>query len=339
MQTHKKLLGLLMAVSLAFIAGDSRAAGKPTANDLLRLLPDGSGLVIVDMARVTHSPVWEVLSTQETVKREIAKLEGEIADLGVSLGDIETLTLAFPNSPAGHPTIAVAGSFDQTTLVGRLRMNQKVKVSSEDYHGFEVFIVTPVRTDAAGSTGVSKGAGTRAGEPVSFTFFDSRSTVLGSRESVRDSIDVKLGTRPSIGDNATLMQAMSENMDAPIRLAVALTPDMTGKLQTSDLPLPDFKSIKLVLAGIDLSSGVDIKATLRNDTADHAKNVADSLNGLLGMVRGFLGVSNDAKLAGAAEALKTVIITNADVDVKISGSVSVDLIKSFLNSGAVPKKP
>ncbi|HKS42962.1 MAG TPA: hypothetical protein VJX74_20280, partial [Blastocatellia bacterium] len=227
-----------------------------------------------------------------------------------------------------NPAVAVSGGFDQNDVLSRLRANPKVKLTSEKYKNYEIFSADSVKTS---SDGQAKGGEFRhKKDDGAFVFYDSRTAVVGSPAAVRASIDTKLGARQSIAQNAKLIEAIAQNPSAAIRFAMTVTPSMTSGLKSSELPLPDFDSVKMVFGSVDVASGVDLIATLRSDTAEHAKSIADRLNGLLDMARGFLGASNDAKMAPLVSALKTVTVTGADIDVKITGNVPMEVITQVL---------
>ena len=88
----------------------------------------------------------------------------------------------------------------------------------------------------------------------------------------------------------------------------------------------------MVFGTIDVRSGIDLSITLRTDTAEHAASVAERLNSLLGMDKGFLGAMTDPKISPIADALKTVNIISADVDVRITGSLPMDVLTGLLSS-------
>ena len=109
-----------------------------------------------------------------------------------------------------------------------------------------------------------------------------------------------------------------------------MTQSMATGLSSSQLPIPDFSSVNLIFGALDVASGVDLNATLRNDTADHAKSVADRLNGLLAMAKGFLGAAADGKFSAVSEALKSVSIVGNDIDVTITASLTQEFFTQFL---------
>lgn len=317
---------LALAVSVSASRTSALPAGQ-SGSDLLQVLPDGHAVIVVDVQRVTTSSLWSAISAQNKVKSEIDKAQAEISELGVNIAGIQTVALTFSGEGTNNPAVAVTGGFDQNDLLSRLRTNPKVKLTSEKYKNYEIFRAESVKTP---NNGQAKDGEFHRKDDGAFVFYDAKTAVIGSASAVRASIDTKLGSRQSIAQNAKLAEAIAQNPSAAVRFAIEVTPSMTSGLKSSDLPLPDLASIKMVFGSVDVSSGVDLIATLRSDTAEHAKNLADRLNGLLDMARGFLGASNDPKNAPLVGALKTVTVTGADIDVKITGNVPMEIITQVL---------
>lgn len=310
---------ILLALAVSASAVRTSAWAAQTGNDLLQLLPDGSTVVVVDVQRVTTSSLWATLSAQNKIKSELDKAQAEISEMGISLAGIQTVALTFSGEGTHNPAVAVSGGFDQNDVLSRLRANPKVKLTSEKYKNYEIFSADSVKSGE--TTKKDDGA---------FVFYDSKTAVVGSSAAVRASIDTKTGARQSVAQNAKLAEALAQNSSAAVRFAMVVTPSMTSGLKSSDLPLPDLDSVKMVFGSVDVASNLDINATLRSDTAEHAKNIADRLNGLLDMAKGFLGASKDPKTAPFADLLKTVTITGADIDVKITGNLPMEIITQVL---------
>lgn len=334
---RKLTFSALLALALTAGAVNWIIARSATRADLLDVLPDGSGVAVIDFQKITGSALWATVSSQQKLKCAIDKAQSEIADIGVKLNDVHTVALVFSSKDLGNSTVAVNGGFDQSDVLERLRSNPKVKLTSEKYKGFDVYTVRSVPQPADSSkiqdskTSVAPRAATLKHD-ASFVFRDSSTVVAGSAEAVRISVDVMTGARPSAAQDAQLADALAQSGTAAIRFAITLTPAMTGSLQSSELPIPDFSSVKLIFGAIEVASGIDLNATLRSDTAENAKSIAERLNGLLGMAKGYLGAMSDPKSAPIVDALKTVSITSSDIDVKITGSLPAELLNSLFAS-------
>jgi hypothetical protein len=294
---------------------------------LLRLLPDGGGIAIVDVQRTLTSSFWTTVSSQDKIRTTVDKVHTELSAVGLRLSDLRTFAVVFPSGSTKDFTGVISGSFNQTELLSHLRSKPELKVVSETYKNVEIYQVTDVP-----KAGTAKAEAKPAvnDNKTAFAFYDSGTVVVGNLAGVRASIDTRAGTRPSIAQNAKLQAMLAENPSAAIRFAAEVTPGMTQGIQTGGVPIPDLSSIKMVFGTIDITSSIDINTTLRHDTAEHAKAISDQLNGLFGMLKGFLGSSSDPKLAPIAGALESVKIVNTDLDVKITGSLSQDIIVQLL---------
>ncbi|HJQ71586.1 MAG TPA: hypothetical protein VKA70_21600 [Blastocatellia bacterium] len=311
----KRIAFMAIALALVLTAGIGRSSARPAAQgaDLLRLLPDGSGVVVIDVQKVTSSSLWAVVSAKSPVKDVVQKIN-EMSDLGLSLNDFRSLAVVFGPTGPNNFTAAVSGTFNQSALLARARADQRIKLTSEKYKNFEVYNVT------------SANQAESRRHDLSFAFPDAGTVVAGTQAGVRASIDTLTGSKPGIAQNAKLTGAINSDPAAAVRFAIEMTPAMTGGLQSSEVPLPDFSSINMIFGGVDLTSGIGINATLRSNTAEQAKGLAERLNGLLAMAKAYMGSSSDPKMVALNDALKSVTINGADVDVKITGNLPMELL-------------
>lgn len=325
-----KKVSFILILATVLIAAGSRmttARSEPqSAVELLQLLPDGNILAVIDVQKVTASSLWATLSTQPKVKSTLDKMQADISDIGVSLSDVQTVALVFSGKDFNNPTVAVNGGFDQSAVLSHLRSNQKIKLTSERYKNYDVYRTEPLPTSAAGDAGAPGAAATaRKTNETSFFFYDSKRVVVGSASSVRASVDAISGARANVAQNAKLTEGIGQNPSAAVRFAINLMPSMTSGLSSFEIPIPDFSSVNLIFGAIDVASGVTLNATLRNDTAEHAKTITDRLNGLLMAAKGLLTASTNPKMSALSEALKSVSIAGNDIDVTITASLPQEL--------------
>ena len=307
---------LALAVSVSLRPSAARTPAQ-TGTELLNALPDGNAVVLIDVQRVTSSALWNMLAAQEKFRSAFDKIQSSLAEVGLSLSDVQTVAVSFSNADANNPAVAVSGRLNQSALLARLRADEKVKLTSETYKGFEVFKVEPVKAPAG-----------KPHDSGGFAFLDGTTAVAGTNASVRAAIDVKTGSRASIAQNAKLTEALATTNGAAVRFALEMS-TLAGKLPTG--PMGDFSSIKLIFGSVDVTTAIDLNATLRNDTAEHAHALATQLSGLLEMARGFLGASKDPKMAPLAAALKSVSITGNEQDVRITGSLPMEVLAQLLH--------
>ncbi len=313
----KKIFFAALALVFAFSAGLSGVGARAHQTDLLQLLPDGKFVAVADMQRVTRSSFWATLAAENKIRRMIDEVEDTFSDIGLKLEDLNSLALVGSSSSIDSGVMAVSGAFNQANILASLRANPKIRLTSEKYKGFDVFEVTDTIPD---------GKNDRA----AFAFYDSSTAVVGSLSGVRTAIDVRTGERPSVAQNAKLSAALAQTPHSAVRFAVEMTPGLSGRLKADNMPMPDFASIKLIFGTVDFTSAIEVNATLRSEAAGSAKAIGDQLNSLLGMAKGFLGVSGDPKMASLGEMLKTVSVTVEETDVKISGNIPAEVLAQLL---------
>jgi hypothetical protein len=321
----KKVVFILMVAIVLVTAGSAVTRARAHAqsgSELLQLLPDGNVLAVIDVQKVTASSLWTTLSTQPKVKSTLDKMQSDISEIGVRFSDIHTVALVFSGKGLNDPTVAVTGGFDQTAVLSHMRANQKIRLTSERYKNYDVYRSEDMPAAATGDAATAGAAApAHKAKETSFVFYDSRTVVVGSASSVRASVDARSGERASVAQNAKLTEGIGQNASAAVRFAVNLTPSMTSGLSSLEIPIPDFSSVNLIFGSIDVTSGVALNATLRNDTADHAKAIADRLNGLVMAVKGLLTSTSNPKMSALNEALKSVSIVGNDIDVTITASL------------------
>ena len=321
----KKLLIAVLAISFA---ATSQIGGATTnraiaPNDLLQILPDGNGVVLLDIKRVTSSGLWATISSHDPIKSALNKAQIETSEIGVKLSDLSSLATVLPASGAQNAVVAVTGTFSKGDLLSRLRADQKVRLTTETYKNNEIHKI--VRVAAA------KPEGKARSEEVAFSFSDDFTVLLGSVIGVRSAIDVRVGEKASAAQNQRLTSALAECPAGAAQFAILLTRSMTGAIQSSNLPLPDFSTLTMAFGAVDFTDAIDLNVTLRSDTPEHSKAIADQLNGLLGMVKGLLGTgAGDPRREAVAAAAKALTIANVGADVKISGNLSAELLDQVL---------
>src|SRR5438128_3562351 len=184
----KRVALTAILLALAISAGVRPSAARSASqggNELLNVLPDGNAVLLIDVQRVTSSPLWNMLAAQEKFRSAFDKMQSELSEVGLSLTDVQTVAITFSNGDTNNPAVAVSGHLNQSALLARLRADQKVKLTSETYKGVEVFKVESAETKQppAGKAAHHNDSG--------FAFLDSATVVAGTPTSVRAAIDVK----------------------------------------------------------------------------------------------------------------------------------------------------
>lgn len=309
------IVGLTLMLAISIGMANSAARSAP-ASELLNSLPNGSGVVLVNVRSVLGSSLF----AQGKLKSALEKVESEISQVGLKLSDLDSAAISFSSGKFNDPTIVVNGSFDQANLLARAKDSGKVKISAQKYKNFDVYTATDVNI-----------AATKTPNDMAFAFLDASTVVAGNAAGVRASIDARSGETPNITKNAKLMEGLSQSAASPIRFALEVTPNMTKGFESTGIPMPKFSSLQMVFGSVNLDAGIALDASLRNDTADHAKEMTDQLNGLLSLFKGLMGSSDDAKMAPIIEVIKSVKVSNTNLDVKVTASLPADILAKILN--------
>ncbi|HEY6332575.1 MAG TPA: hypothetical protein VI756_24845 [Blastocatellia bacterium] len=307
---------LLAATSVSTLG---RTNPRPSATDLQSSLPDGIGVASVDISQLTGSTLWGALASGDKPVRAIQSLQARMSDIGLKLTDLSQMAVCLSSPGTNGLLAAVTGSISEDALVGKLRADSRVKLTTESYKNARVY-----------AAAITNKAGTRT-QNLSFAFTAPAIVVLGSSKGVHAAIDAARGDKPSLAGDSKLQSALAGTGAGPIRFAIAPTPDLAKQLESSSIPLPDFSTVDLVFGSLGVSSGIDLNVTLHNDTADHATAMAAQLNSLLSMAKGMLGSSTNPKNQVILEAVKTVSITSSQSDVKITGSLSQDMLSKVFH--------
>jgi hypothetical protein len=306
-------LTLMLAIGIGMANSAARSA---PASDLLNSLPNGNGVVLVNVKAVLGSSLF----AQGKLKSALEKVESEISQVGLKLSDLDSAAISFSSDKFKDPTIIVNGSFDKASLLARAKDSGKVNITSQTYKSLDVYTVTDAKAPAA-----------KISNAMTFAFLDASTVVAGNAAAVRASIDARSGEAPNITKNAKLMEGLSQSASSPIRFAMEITPGMTKGFESTGIPMPKFSSLQMVFGSVNLDAGIALDASLRNDTADHAKEMTDQLNGLLGLFKGLMGSSDDPKMAPLVEVIKSVKVSNTNVDVKVTASLPAEILAKFFN--------
>jgi hypothetical protein len=328
----KRITIIAFTLLLALSAGIASISARPApfaGSELLNNLPDGGAVAVFDVKAVLNSPLF----TQGKLKSALDKVQTELSQVGLKLSDLNSAAISFPSGKFNNPTIVVNGAFNQADLLARAKDSGKVTLSSQKYKNFDVYAVTEVKAATAktpnDSVTAANAATAKTPNDMAFAFLDANTVVAGNAASVRASIDARSGERANVTKNAKLMEGLSQNTLSPIRFALEVTPGMTKGLADSGIPLPNFSSLQMIFGDVSLAEGIGLNASLRNDTADHAKEMTEQLNSLLGLVKGLMGASNDAKMAPLVAAIKTVKVVNENLDVKVTASLPSDMLNQL----------
>jgi hypothetical protein len=313
------------AVTLgALVLGTARAAVGPLPPDALPILADARYVMGLDVARFYassfHKRYAHDASTRPDALRELEAKTGLDPER-----DVDRVFAAGGVPGESRGVALIQGRFDPTRIARAIETEKK-GVTWKQYFGVTVYIF-----------------GEESRSPGALTFLDDQSILLGTEKSVRGVIERKSrpgGAPPSqirelvgrvkpgstfwmVGD-ATVLSALQANVHA--------APTLT---------LPALKSL-LVTGDLD----PEVTVSIVGDTADAAgaKNVADVVRGLVGLLS--LQAAQRPELAQLSSAV--VVATDAN-QVHVDAHIPYALVDALAPrhtptppsspSGALPEGP
>jgi hypothetical protein len=245
-----------------------RAQGVALDRSLVALLPPhATSLVGVDVERLKRTPVWrqfEERSARDSHFEELARETGfdprrDVYELLVASGG------------PGQLVALACGSFDTAAWTRVLKENKAV---SETYRGFE--LLGPEDAHKQGR----------------FAFLDNRTVLAGSRTEVLAAIDRKIGGGPSLLANTALLnRAQAISGTHPV-WAVSDSPGQIvarGFGGSPDARVSNFarifSSMRAATFALDLSFGLELRASGVCGTAEDARTLADAARGVVALGR------------------------------------------------------
>ncbi|PYP89608.1 MAG: hypothetical protein DMF61_02765 [Blastocatellia bacterium AA13] len=310
---------LAIAVLAAAFALRPRSARTSGTADLIQFLPDGNGIVTVDVQRVVASDLWTTASAQGRFKNLITSAQGEMASLGIKMTDVKTAVIAIPGGGPAQAVSIVTGSFKERELISRLQQDKRVTITNAPYKAVDVYTLTP--SDSTSQTTTT---------PVAFAFYDSSTIAMGSTNGVKSSIDVKAGDQRGIAQNQKYADVITQLPSGAVGLVLSPQAFLGHFPKDAVLPLPDLKTVDLIFGVIEIGSIVDLNLTFRNETAEQGASMATNLSALLKTAAGILKVTKKGKYASLADALKTFSVTSNGQDVKMTGTLTKELFAQVL---------
>lgn len=281
---------------------------------------------------------------------------------------------AIPGSKEGNFYAIVTGGFDREKLLSGIASNpDKISMESESYGDRTLYILTS--KEKASDSDSPLGALPKNIDKVGMAFLNPGMLVLGNIDGVKNTLDVQNGKKPNVLSNQKLGGYLSGlNSAALIRFA-GIVPDKSkvetakkdadgskkkvitnDELGGSSASQPESSSsgsaeddptgmmggmqklIEAVQGGygsVDVSSGFNIDSTMQIRSENEARQISQSLNGLIGLGRMMLSGQtqkgqNDLSQAKFLELVNQISIADTGKDVKILMNVSEQLVQEIL---------
>ena len=268
------------AVLLVRTEHSASAQGLTLDRSLAALLPpNATSLVGVDVEALKGTPAYRRFEEQSRQKRD-SHFDEFTAQTGFDpRRDVESLLVA-SWGPAGAKDpefVAVARGRFNVDAISRVLREKKATV--ETYRGLPVFGPEQKEQQQQHNQG-------------RFVFLDSQTALAGTRVAVLGAIDRKLGGGPSLLSNTALLGRAQTIGGAH---QVWVVSDSPGQMVSRALPKNAdaqasnfariFSSMRNTAIALDLTGGLDLRASGVCGTAQDAKTLADAARGMVALGR------------------------------------------------------
>jgi hypothetical protein len=306
--------------SLTF--GGQRQKTTPAApSNIASYLPASDAIAIVDVKRMLSETMPSILgSDQAKLAQANAEIDKFKTKTGVDLRQFNRVAVgmryAYPNATTTRlETVAIAhGTFDAKAVSASAREAANGKSREEKYRGLTITIINvndQIKLLGLWNITINEFA---------ICPLDPNSLALGTLGNVKAAIDAgKAGRAP-----ADLMSLATKDPAAVIGFGANVTPELLATLDVgNDTIAKDVSSIKQAYGSVgSTQSDVTVMMVARTDSADAAKNLSDTVEGLRQLGTMFVGRLAQPRKALAESALNNLKVTARGTEIEIRTQVA-----------------
>jgi hypothetical protein len=332
---NKKLLVSLFAFALllgALVLGlgspaRTESTATPQRADVGSYLPPSDGVAIVDSRRLLNETVPRILAADPAkLAQANAEVEKFKTRTGVDPRSFDRLTVGtvftYPSPKVTRlETVAIAhGTFDPKAIATAARTNAKYR--EEKYRGATIMVVTI--NEEMKLLGLLN---MRLNE-VAICVLDANTLAIGNVSRVRAAID----TGKAGGKNAELIALAAQDPSAVMGFGANLSRELTSKLDIgNDTIAKDASSIRQAYGSVgSTDNDVSVLLVARTDSAEAAKNLSDTVEGLKQLGAIFVPRLAPPKRALAQSALDSLKITTRGTEIELRLQVAASTLASVI---------
>ena len=320
----------LPALSISAFAQTRPRATSRTGPSLLASLPESDAVALVKMKRALNEAMPKLLATNPA---KLASANAQIDQFKERTGidprafDEVAFGVSYVYPREGvtkFQTVGLArGSFNSAAMVAAGRIAANGKYREEKYQGKSIYIFT-LDQDFKVFGVISFKVGEFAASPV-----DSNTLAVGDPTSVKNLIDVSRGRKRA---SAELVALASRDPEAIIGFGGNISPALLQSLDIGNQAIAqDLSSVRQVYGSIGVGpTNVDMFLTARTTSADSAKNLGDTLEGLKQLGALFVPRLSGARGTLAKSALNNLKIATLDNELQIRTAVAQTAIAPLM---------
>jgi hypothetical protein len=312
---------IITLISSLTFGGQRQKTTAAAPSNIASYLPASDAVAIVDVKRMLNETMPSILgSDQAKLAQANAEIDKFKTKTGVDLRQFNRVAVgmryAYPNATTTKlETVAIAhGTFDAKAVSASARAAAPGKSREEQYRGLTITIISvndQIKLLGLWNITINE---------LAICPLDPTSLALGTLENVKAAIDAgKAGRAP-----AKLISLASKDPAAVIGFGANITPELLSKLDLgNDTIAKDVSSIKQAYGSVgSTQSDVTVMMVARTDSADAAKNLGDTVEGLRQLGSMFIGRLADPRRALAESALNNLKVTARETEVEIRTQVA-----------------
>ncbi len=316
------IAGALLTASLSsLLFAQRQSVTAPASANVGSYLPASDAIAVINVKRMLNETMPMILGSDAA---KLAQANAEVEKFKTRTGvDPRTFdrvvfgmryTYPSPNTTKFESVAIARGTFNANSLTAAVKQNAKGKFREEKYRGNNIIVVSvddQMKVLGLFDMHVSE---------LAISILDENTVALGTIENVRAAIDAGKQGRAS----ADLIALATRDANAVASFGANLSKQLLGKLDVgNDTLAKDVSSIKQAYGSVgSTQSDVTMMLVARTDSADAAKNLGDTVEGLRQLGSIFIGRMAAPKKDLAESALNNLKVTARGSELEIRTQVA-----------------
>ena len=306
----------------ALAQGPRSSSGAKAVSSLLSSLPPSDAVAVVNVNRVLDEALPKLLAENPAkvaeVNEELAKFKTQTGLDPRSFHQIALgLSYTYPQEGITKiTTVAIAsGTFNSGALVAAGRLAANGKYAEHKYQGKTIYVFSMDREIKL------LGLWNLKVSDLAVTSLDGNTLALGSLESVQGVINAKRTRRYA---NPQLVELASRDPNAIMGFGGNISEALMQNLRlTNDSLARELTAVRQVYGSLGMTStDMELMVAARTVDPDSAKNLSDTVEGLMQLGTFFIGRLSATKETLARSALKNLKVTTQGNELQIRTAVA-----------------
>jgi hypothetical protein len=315
------IAALVIVFASSALVGQRQRSAAPATSDVGNYLPASDAVAVVNVKRMLTETMPSILGSDPA---KLAQANAEVdkfkTKTGVDLRSFDRVVVGMRYTYPSHKStklemVAIAhGTFNAKGLSAAARLAANGKFRDEKYHGMNITIINV--NDQLKVLGLFN---MKVNE-LAICALDNNSLALGTPANVRAAIDA--GKRGRAANDLIMLATREPN--AVMGFGANITRELLANLDVgNDTLAKDISSIKQAYGSVgSTQSDVTMMVVARTDTADSAKNLSDTVEGLRQLGGIFIMRMAQPRRALAESALNNLKVTARGTELEIRTQVA-----------------